>query len=82
MKVGEHDLSTNNDDAKLIKVKKIHNHPNYTPSPNNDFSILELDEDLTFSESVRPACLTQSDASTYAELDGKSTVCYLFIGIP
>ena len=83
MKVGEHDLSTNNDDAKLIKVKKIHNHPNYNNpvSENNDFSILELDEDLTFSESVRPACLPQSDASTYAELDGKSTVCYLFIGI-
>ena len=84
MKVGEHDLSTNNDDAKLIKVKKIHNHPNYNNpvSLNNDFSILELDEDLTFSESVRPACLPQSDASTYAELDGKSTVCYLLKGIP
>ena len=29
VKVGEHDLTTSNDNAKVYKVKEIYNHPNY-----------------------------------------------------
>ena len=29
VKVGEHDLTTSNDKAKVIKVKAIHDHPDY-----------------------------------------------------
>ena len=73
VKVGEWNLSNNNDGAKVIKVKKIHAHPQYGVNTDidMDFSILELKEDLEFSESVRPACLPQSDI-TYAGVDGKS----------
>ena len=72
VKVGEYDTSANNDGAKVIKVKKVHNHPSYSSNNNsNDFSILELEKDLEFSESVRPACLPRNDASTFATLDGK-----------
>ena len=72
VKVGEYDTSANNDDAEVIKVKKIHAHPNYNSNNMDmDFSILELEKDLTFSESVRPACLPQSDI-TYAGVNGKS----------
>ena len=71
--MGEHDLTADNDGAKVVKVKKIHSHPKYGQATDidMDFSILELDEDLDFSESVRPACLPQNDSSTYAELNGK-----------
>ena len=71
--MGELDLTADNDGAKVVKVKKINSHPNYGQATNidMDFSILELEEDLVFSESVRPACLPQSHTSTYAELNGK-----------
>ena len=57
----------------MVKVKKIHDHPSYGQATDidMDFSILELKEDLDFSESVRPACLPKIDTSTYAKLDGK-----------
>ena len=70
--MGEHDLSANNDGAKAVKVKKIHQHKSYSSSTlDYDFSILELEVDLEFSESVRPACLPEIDTNDYVGLDGK-----------
>jgi len=68
VKVGERNLKDENDNAKVIKIKNINNHPQYGQATNidMDFSILELEEDLEFSESVRPACLPQSESNTYA----------------
>ena len=40
-------------------------------SLNMDFSILELKEELTFSNWVRPACLPKTNESTYEGVDGK-----------
>ena len=100
VKVGEHDLTTSNDNAKVYKVKEIYNHPNYDKqryvteiknhtilmlnlitivlsffSTDMDFSILELEEELTFSNWVRPACLPKTNESTYEGVDGK--ICNL-----
>lgn len=69
--VGEHDTSTSNDGAKVVKVKKIHEHKNFSwQTFNMDFSILELSEDLVFSKSVRPACLPDDDSEDYAGVQG------------
>ena len=69
--VGEHDTSTSNDGAKVVKVKKIHEHNDFTwETFNLDFSILELSEDLVFSKSVRPACLPEDDSQDYVGVQG------------
>ena len=64
--VGEHDLSESDDEAIVIRVKKVHQHPNYNSSTNDrDFSLLELSEDLVFSRPVKPACLPEDDSKDY-----------------
>ena len=66
VKVGEHDTSNADDGAQVIHVKKFYQHSDYSHETENmDFSILELEEDLTFSTSVRPACLPQDDSNDY-----------------
>ena len=71
--MGEHTLNNgNNDGAKVIGVREIHEHPDYNSKTTNyDFAILELEKELDFSESVRPACLPQNSSNTYAGSDGK-----------
>ena len=72
--MGERNLKEENDNAKVIKIKNINNHPQYGQATDidMDFSILELEEDLEFSESVGPACLPQSESNTYAGSNGES----------
>ena len=54
-------------------VKAIHEHAGYdSVTIDVDFSILELSENLTFSDQVRPACLPETDALSYAGLEGGS----------
>ena len=82
--MGERNLKDENDNAKVIKIKNIHNHPQYGQATDidMDFSILELEEDLEFSESVRPACLPQSESNTYAGSNGESlSLPWLELGI-
>merc|ERR1712180_110139 len=61
--LGEH--RTNDDDFTRVDVSQINDDPNYS-FPNGDFSILTLTEPVTFTSSVRPACLPATTDKTYA----------------
>jgi len=62
--LGEH--RTNDDVFTRVDVSKINDDPNYS-MPNNDFSILTLTNPVTFTNSIRPACLPATTDKTYAE---------------
>ena len=58
---------------RWVSTQTIHQHVDYNPDTTDmDFSILELSEDLTFTDKIRPACIPETDASTYAGVDGRS----------
>merc|ERR1712112_399109 len=61
--LGEH--RTNDDVFTRVDVSQINNDPTYS-FPNSDFSILTLTEPVTFTSSVRPACLPATTDKTYA----------------
>jgi secreted trypsin-like serine protease len=64
--IGEHDI--NDDEFTRVKVVKIIQDPNWNPeTADYDYSILELAEAVTFSETVRPACLPDNTVETYEE---------------
>ena len=57
---------------RWINVKRKHQHPDYNPGTTDmDFAILELEEDLTFTDKIRPACIPENDSNNYVGLDGK-----------
>merc|ERR1711962_954511 len=62
--LGEH--RTNDDVFTRADVSKINDDPNYS-MPNGDFSILTLTKPVTFTNSIRPACLPATTDKTYAE---------------
>jgi len=66
--VGEHNVCDGvNEGGKRVKVKKITSHPDYDKgSKNNDIAVLELVEDLTFTDKVKPACLPSSADKDYS----------------
>jgi len=61
VRVGEHDITTHNDNSTLHKVACITDHPTYNGKPmDNDFAVITLEEplDLTSNKSfARAACL-------------------------
>merc|ERR1711962_518377 len=61
--LGEH--RTNDDVFTRVDVTKINDDPNYS-MPNGDFSILTLTKPVTFTSSIRPACLPATTDKTYA----------------
>merc|ERR1712177_83863 len=61
--LGEH--RTNDDEFTRVDVSQINDDPNYS-FPDGDFSILTLTEPVTFTSSVRPACLPATTDKTYA----------------
>lgn len=70
VKVGEHKLDTDVNGERWVSTQTIHQHVDYNPDTTDmDFSILELSEDLTFTDKIRPACIPETDASTYAGVD-------------
>ena len=77
--VGEHDLSVDDDNARSVGVRAIHEHPEYVDwTDGNDFAILELMESLNFSMYVRPACLPTLDVP-YAGVRGNLLMFHLFM---
>merc|ERR1711872_1073715 len=66
--VGEHNLCDGvNEGGKVIKVKKITLHPDYNSRKvDNDIAVLELAEDLTFTDKIKPACLPSSETKDYS----------------
>jgi len=58
--VGEHDVTRSDGEQKISPSQWI-NHPNYNSNGNdNDFAIVRLSRDVTFSNTVMPACLPDS----------------------
>merc|ERR1712117_674482 len=66
--VGEHNLCDGvNEGGKVVKVKKITLHPDYNSrTVDNDIAVLELAEDLTFTDKIKPACLPSSQTKDYS----------------
>merc|ERR1712240_443392 len=60
--LGEH--RTNDDVFTRVDISKINDDPNYS-MPNGDFSILTLTNPVTFTSSIRPACLPATTDKTY-----------------
>ena len=57
---------------RWVDVKDFHQHPDYNPGTTDmDFAILELDEELTWTDKIRPACIPENDANDYVGVDGK-----------
>merc|ERR1712117_537771 len=70
VKVGEHDTNQNANGERWINVKRKHQHPDYNPGTTDmDFAILELDEELTWTDKIRPACIPENDANDYVGVD-------------
>lgn len=65
--IGEHSIcdGVTNEGGKFIKVKTATVHPSYT-FPNNDIAVLELEEDITFTTNIQPACLPTSATKDYS----------------
>ena len=58
---------------RWVATRTIHQHVDYDPNTTDmDFAILELSEDLTFTDKIRPACIPETDASNYVGADGRS----------
>merc|ERR1712060_355496 len=69
--LGEHRIDDNS--FSRVKISSIMNHPEYSDiTVDNDFSILTLAEEVTFSRKVSPACLPANKKDNY--VGGKATV--------
>uniref|UniRef100_A0A8D8RCZ6 Venom serine protease 34 n=1 Tax=Cacopsylla melanoneura TaxID=428564 RepID=A0A8D8RCZ6_9HEMI len=58
--VGDHDLTTEaeSDVTQRLKIKDFYVHEEYnTRTAKNDMALVELDEDIVFSDKVMPICL-------------------------
>merc|ERR1711953_61259 len=67
--VGEHNVFCDgvNEGGKVINVKKATMHPDYNKkTTDNDIAVLELSEELTFTDKIRPACLPSSATKDYS----------------
>ena len=67
--VGEHNVFCDgvNEGGKVINVKKATMHPDYNKKTmDNDIAVLELSEELTFTDKVKPACLPSSATKDYS----------------
>merc|ERR1712110_905407 len=66
--VGEHSICDGiNEGGKVINVKKATMHPDHNKKTmDNDIAVLELAEELTFTDKIRPACLPSSATKDYS----------------
>ena len=71
--LGEHNVADN--EFTRVDVAEIIEHPNYKPDPNfdNDYTILRLENRVTFTNKVSPACLPADVRSTYANVLATAT---------
>jgi len=70
VKVGEHDRRKPEGSEKNYKVKRIIRHPSYNRYLSNDIALLQLSEDVTFTNYVKPVCLPEKDVPV-------GTDCYI-----
>ncbi|CAL4156037.1 unnamed protein product, partial [Meganyctiphanes norvegica] len=72
VRVGEHDQSSITDDdpdnTKDYAVTSYVAHPDFECAGvlNNDFALLELEQEIPFNSVIRPVCLPEDDSKTYA----------------
>ena len=75
MTVGQHDLKDDSSAGKAVKgaklkafnVKAVIMHPTYVSRQvKDDIALINLDGDVEWSESVRPACLPKSIESSFS----------------
>ena len=66
--VGEHSICDGiNEGGKVISVKKATMHPDYNKKTmDNDIAVLELSEELTFTDKIKPACLPSSATKDFS----------------
>ena len=66
--VGEHSICDGiNEGGKVINVKKGTMHPDYNKKTmDNDIAVLELSEELTFTDKIKPACLPSSATKDFS----------------
>merc|ERR1711990_868432 len=66
--VGEHSICDGiNEGGKVINVKKATMHPDYNKKTmDNDIAVLELSEELTFTDKIKPACLPSSATKDFS----------------
>merc|ERR1712172_380867 len=66
--VGEHSICDGiNEGGKVIKVKTATSHPDYNKQTmDNDIAVLELSEELTFTDKIKPACLPSSSMKDFS----------------
>ncbi|KAJ8669812.1 hypothetical protein QAD02_001071 [Eretmocerus hayati] len=73
VRLGDHDLSSYYDNARAVelRIERQICHPNYKPSTGeNDIAILRLQDEVRFSDYVRPICLPNNDNSLSGNLAG------------
>lgn len=64
VRLGELNLSSDNDDAKPIDfdVQEVINHPRYTPQNKyNDIALVKLTRDAQLNEFIKPICLPEGN---------------------
>merc|ERR1711990_47044 len=66
--VGEHSICDGiNEGGKGINVKKATMHPDYNKKTmDNDIAVLELADELTFTDKIKPACLPSSATKDFS----------------
>merc|ERR1712110_151424 len=66
--VGEHSICDGiNEGGKVINVKKATMHPDYNKKTmDNDIAVLELADELTFTDKIKPACLPSSATKDFS----------------
>lgn len=58
IRLGAHNKTDFDDpDVEVRTVRKVIRHPDYKPIFQHDFCLLELDEEVSFNEAIRPICL-------------------------
>jgi len=67
--LGEHDINRNDGEQRISPSRWI-NHPDYNErTVNNDFAIIHLSRDVTFSNTISPVCLPMSRESNFDDKD-------------
>ncbi|XP_030753933.1 trypsin-1-like [Sitophilus oryzae] len=69
--LSQHDLTKESSDAQVVNVKSIIVHPGYScKKVKDDIAILELNEQVIWSQSIIPACLPAgSEQKAYSTFD-------------
>lgn len=65
--MGAHDLSKMDDTEQIMKVRRTCVHVKFGKDKfnHNDIALIELENDVTFNNNVRPICLPSDDLKQF-----------------